>query len=332
MVKHPRPNATSRLLFADPHLTWVDRAIASIRREWDVEEGIRTWTCDCPEFGEGAHLIPADVFSALLVFDTLPRHLLSPPFRQSFRDYFTRNHHPSGINYFFVDRSLISTNGIAADADTAAMFLTVALEEGLVEWHTLHSAMEILAHNTNAEGILQVFLAPRGRREGRLDPVVCANVLSLLYLFEHPSDQQPSEDYLYAFLARREHLHGSLQYTLPSTILYFITRAIFRFGRPALQQRFGVLLRTCAEELLALDPMGDLDRAMRILVCRKLGLECPAVARLAAELHDHQHPNGAWGIESIYRTVRSQLHFGAESITTAFAVRALAGRADRPHS
>ena len=246
----PRPSPTSRILALGAPPTWVDAALSSLRKDWDVEEGMRTWTSEWPDFEEGAHLIPPDVFSALLVFDALPKQLLSPVFRQSFRDYFTRNHHPSGLNYFFVDRALISPGGIAADADTAAMYLTVALEEGLVRRETLGDALETLAHNTDSDGVLQVFLPPRGAREGRRDPVVCANVLSLLYLVEHPGPTRPTEDYLFELLSRREHAQGSLQYTLASTVLYFVCRAVFRFGPERVRARFSELLAACTLEAL----------------------------------------------------------------------------------
>lgn len=51
----------------------------------------------------------------------------------------------------------------------------------------------------------------------------------------------------------------------------------------------------------------------------------PAVLDMAKALHARQKPGGSWEIQGIYHTVRSRLHFGAESITTAFAIRALAG-------
>ena len=71
--------------------------------------------------------------------------------------------------------------------------------------------------------------------------------------------------------------------------------------------------------------MGDLDLAMRIILSRYFDVAPYEVDRAKQILRCRQAADGSWRKDSMYRTVRSRLHFGAESLTTAFAVRALAG-------
>ena len=316
-------NTTSMVLFRSMPMSWIELGISYIRKNWDVENGIATFASTSADFSSGARQIAPDVFSALLVFDVLPKKLLTAAFDRSLKDFFLRNYHPSGINYFFVDRDLISPSGIAADVDTAAMYLTIMLEAGMVERESIRHAVEIIAENVDSNGIIQVFLPPRMEREGRIDPAVCANVLGLLYCFGYEGRTQANEDYLFDIIASRAYLSGSLQYTYPSTILYFITRAIFRFGSNDVRERFLGVLGRGAMELLDEDPVTDLDLAMRVIVSKYLGIESSQVTRFERLLLERQMSNGSWRKGSMYRTVRSQLHFGSESLTTAFALRAL---------
>ena len=316
-------DATSQVLFRSANQSWLKSAVTFIRKSWDVEEGLITYASHHFHLDSEVRAIPADVFCTLLVYDVLPSGILGPILSRSIEDFLCRNHHESGLNYFFVDRSLTSSSGIGAEVDTAAMYLTVLLEHGLVEGASLADATTKIVSNTDSFGVIQVFFPPRGEREGRVDTVVCANVLAFLYKYGYAEILKETEDYLYNELRSGRYLGGSQNYINASTILFSIVRATVRFGPKRVQVRFRGLLEESIEQVLDQAVVGDLDLAMRIIVAKQLGVAQSSITDLETLLRSHQQEDGAWPKQSIYRTVRSRLYFGAESLTTAFAIRAL---------
>ncbi len=317
-------DATSKVLFSPAKRSWVQSAVTFIRKSWDVEEGLTTYASRSLHLDDEVQPIPADVFCTLLVYDVLPSGILGPVLSRAIEDFLCRNHHESGINYFFVDRNLTSPSGIGAEADTAAMYLTVLLDRGLIERESVADATIEIVQNTDASGIIQVFFPPRGEREGRVDTVVCANVLAFLYRYSYAEILTETEDYLYNELKSGRYLRGSPNYTNASTVLFSIMRATVRFGPDRVQARFHRLLKQSIEQVLNQEIIGDLDLAMRIIVAKQLGVVRTRTEDLEALLLSHQREDGSWPKQSMYCTVRSRLHFGAESLTTAFAIRALA--------
>lgn len=263
--------------------------------------------------------IPLEIFSSMVILDLLFDSDINPQIISSLKQYITKNQ-KDGIFWFFEDKDLLS-----ADVDCTSIGLSVLHKMNSISLneHTKKSVIDKIISNTQQDGIIQVYFTPCKGRENRIDPVVCANALCLIYLVKRGTEAKKTEDYVYQILETKEYLNDTRYYHSPDTFLYFLSRAVKTSSH--LQDRFSYLLsehvleRTLSQKDRSSCP---LDLVMRILASKNLGIDDYVDLKKIITM---QKDNGSWQACALYKTGRdkNQLYFGGESLTTAFAIRAL---------
>lgn len=269
-----------------------------------------------------------ETFSSMLVLDLLVDTEVDTRITEHLARYLEA-HRKDGMFWFFEDPSLVPP-----DVDSVAVGLAALARAGAVDPsdEAESAVIDRVVSNCTSDGIIQVYFPPRENREQRVDPVVCANALRLLYLAERGHEARKTEDFLYSVLESRAYMQGTRYYPMPETFLYFLSRAMS--ASRALQERFLPLMRERVRE--SLDHEGAASKqplfaALRLIAANAVGHDDPDDTRT---LVDTQRPDGSWEAHPLGTTGgrRLRLYFGSRPLTTAFALHALSTRsvADQP--
>ena len=149
------------------------------------------------------------------------------------------------------------------------------------------------------------------------DPIVCTNVLTLFHKHGRPEGLQETEDWVFATLAHRAYLDGTLYYHGPDCFLYFLSRLIETSADA--HRHFGSLFAQRIQERFGSE--GDaLSLAMRIIAAASVGL-CDEVDH--ERLLMLQETDGSWPIGWLYKYGSNGALIGNKALATAFAWRAI---------
>jgi hypothetical protein len=272
---------------------------------------------------------PIEVFSSAIILDLLSGTQILPNVILTLKKFLV-GQDEYGIFNFFENTGLL-----ADDVDCTALCLRALLKEGSFDRGRAKIIARLLISNINEEGIIQVYLPPRSEREGRVDAVVCANVMCLLYQLGLDSEAKKTEDFLYQTLENKAYLNGTLYYPSPDAFLYFLSRAIS--VSPAALRRFENLLAMRIRERFGATSR-PLDLAMRILAADRINLlQIEEDQLLEIILPEKQKleklqrkEDGAWPKDALFKTGRMDIYFGSKALTTAFAVKALEALQGKP--
>jgi hypothetical protein len=215
---------------------------------------------------------------------------------------------------FFKQRDLLPD-----DVDDTALGLISLLKNNCITKEECLFTSKLIISNTNdtivneqpkREGIIQIYLHPRGRRENYIDLVVCANVINLLYKLDLENEARATENYLLKILENNDYFNGGWNYFSPDTILFFIYKAN--------KDRFKDLLFKRVKERIG-TTSHPLDLAMRVKICKDFDINNNELYKLKSL----QNEDGSWSKDSLYRSGSSKLYFGGKVISTIFALAAL---------
>lgn len=118
-------------------------------------------------------------------------------------------------------------------------------------------------------------------------------------------------------LANRRYLGGSRYYPSPEMYLYLMSRLLD--SDAALRSRAMPVFSERVKERVGV-PADPVDRAMRVIVCCKLGIDAEVDLR---ELLAAQFPDGGWGVGWLYKYGTSGVKVGNRGVATALAIRAI---------
>ncbi|KAB8231116.1 uncharacterized protein BDW43DRAFT_313441 [Aspergillus alliaceus] len=153
------------------------------------------------------------------------------------------------------------------------------------------------------------------RRRPRIDPVICANILTLFYAYNRGHELPRTREWLYNVLRYRAYLDGTLYYATAESFLYHMCRLVRTSKDPTPEW----LLRKRVEERIKA-PGDALALAMRLAVCDALSV---ANQQDLAPLLLLQCEDGGWGASRMYRFPQLDVWEGNRGVTTALAVKAL---------
>lgn len=205
--------------------------------------------------------------------------------------------------HFFLDPARLPP-----DADCAAVAYLLLLRAGLPVEADAHRALDVIAANVGAGGVVATYLDPTGERAGIVDAVVCANVMRLAWRLGRGDDLRPTWAYLRATIHDGAYLDGTRYYPSPDCLLYALS-----LGEPFDELRAAVAARVDAGG-------ATLDLAQRVLAARRLGVEARgARTLLASRVED----DGTCPAEGWFCYGRSRRWFGSRALSTAFTYAAL---------
>ncbi|KAI0064799.1 HAD-like protein [Artomyces pyxidatus] len=209
---------------------------------------------------------------------------------------------------FFRGKPQFTTKSLPADLDTTSVGLMVTRPEDAV----VNSVMEEMLGYVEADGIPQT--------RPRIDPVVCANVLSLFYSRGRGSELPRALAWVQGTLEHRAYLEGTLYYQTAESFLFFVSRLLRSTDNEALRAQLAPLLKERLSERIGAHGTA-LALAMRIIACASVGVRDEVDLR---ELLQLQLEDGGWEASGIYRYPTSGIVVGNRGLTTAFALNAIA--------
>jgi hypothetical protein len=258
---------------------------------------------------------PEETFSTIVILDLLGD---SPGIQECFKQQclsYILGSFEDGIIPFFKDPLMRSA--LPPDVDCTAYGAAVLVKHGKLTNLQIQEIVKRILGNVNEAGIIQVYFEPRGSREGRLDPAVCANALCFLNIVGQGEAAKRSEDYVYQTLQNRSYLEGTRYYPSPDTFLFFVTRMVESSYR--LRDRFEPLLKERIVERLGQTEY-PLDCALRVIASRMMGVEAP---QDITTLLSQQTDLGNFPADIFFKCGTDSWNFGSEALTTAFAIVAL---------
>lgn len=262
---------------------------------------------------EGTIPVPAEIFTSVLVADTLPKRSPFSSLTASCLHY-VRNQMPPYPLSFFEDRRFPPP-----DSDTNSLATSVLLENHLIDSRTANHILDIILSFRDQQGRVQVWLSDEMPCE--LDDVVGANVLYLGYLLGRGGEMKKTEDWIMERLDSYVYLlEGTRYYPSPDSFLYFLGRLMkFREMKNKLHNKLAnhVQQRIGTTEY-------PLDIAIRSIVATSLGIHNEE------EMHKllcMQGLDGAWPTDALYsegkQVVLYSTYYGNKSLPTVFSIRAL---------
>jgi len=258
---------------------------------------------------------PKEVVSSAIVLGTV---LYKHPELEITRKIcaYLKQHLDKDLNVTFFENSEL----LPPDTDSAAYVLCALYKAKAIEKGVLVEASRKILSNTNAEGIVEVFLKSSYKKS--VDPVALANILYLISLSEiEPNEQKTlQEKAVEEHLLSGKYLEGSRYYFAPEFFLYFLSRLIHDFPNEYGRWKNQVVADLTKRIGTTKYPI---DLAMRVTSMKLLGLDNPADKDSLTHLKDE---SGDFPSDCVYKygDKRSHGYFGSKILSNAFCLEALA--------
>ncbi|HET9958921.1 MAG TPA: hypothetical protein VFQ61_30735 [Polyangiaceae bacterium] len=256
---------------------------------------------------------PPEVFTPALILNALSECGIEPDFLEDVVDSLMEAFTDRGLVHFFRDRDLLP-----ADIDCTAVLLETMHRYQRVLKFEVDGALSRVARNRDDQGVLRVYIDPDPSRVDRLDAAACANALYTFELFETVVDARPTLEYIEKYLRSDDFEQGTRYYPSPDVILMFLSRWL-RDAASA-PQPLRELARLRTSDRLRQTTGNALDLAARVTAANNLGLSSGQALERLISL---QRSDGSWPAAPCFKFGRNVRYFGSESLTTAFALRAL---------
>ena len=266
-----------------------------------------------PDFKDGC-LAPPETFSTAQVLICLAESDFKLSSQERLLDKLHASFAEGGFVHLFEDHSLLP-----ADVDCSVVAIDALLKNGRSATPELHRVMDGIASNTDAKGVLRVYLEADPLRARRVDASVCVNALYTFACVGREDELSGSAAYV-AQQLDAEHAEASARYyPSPDLFLYFVSRLVRDFDWA--ERRFGPrarerLLQRCGDVRSA----NVLELSTRACAASNLGLTAEDELCMLA---DAQQEDGSWRASPCLRFGRTQRYLGGECLTTALALRAL---------
>ncbi|KAF8526546.1 HAD-like protein [Hysterangium stoloniferum] len=197
------------------------------------------------------------------------------------------------------------------DLDCTAIGLTVYTHLNL---ETKNSVMDEIISLRTADGLVPVYFT---KTRPRIDLAVCINVLTLFYRHNRGHELDAVLDWVYNCVLHGAYLDGTLYYTTPEVVLWFLYRLLQ--SSPRVRQRFEPLFKRRITERLNMDG-NSLALAMRIIAAASVGIESPLDVKKLLAL---QQQDGSWTDGWFYKFPRTSLCVKNDGFATALAMQAI---------
>ncbi|KAL2826538.1 HAD-like protein [Aspergillus pseudoustus] len=225
---------------------------------------------------------------------------------------------PPRLWNFFSGPPRYTTETYPEDLDTTSLGLAaMSYDPDLA-----HSILDEMLTYVDEDGFVQAYT---DRTRPRIDAVISLNVLVAFTLYNRTYELPETLAWITSILLTRAYIGGTRYYPNAEWFLYYVTRllAASEGHDAALDERLFAPLRVRVAERVGA-PGDAFALGMRIAACEYVGVEC-AVDREA--LAAMQMEDGGWPASCMYLFPGAARDVGNRGASTAFAVRALGGRA-----
>lgn len=135
---------------------------------------------------------------------------------------------------------------------------------------------------------------------------------------------QKTFDFVYTTLKNRD-FSVKRYYFTPEPLLFYVCRLVHSGKSPELD-RMKDELRACVTERIGTEVDSAVFLAIRVLICRKLGIPNPQDLETLIGL---QEDDGSFGIGWYYNFGKSKIKIGHRGLTAALSVEAIKGAVER---
>lgn len=282
-----------------------------LEQQWRKDgDALRCFTSSERDFANVEPVAP-EWFSAISVLEASADVALPAALRHGLALDLHRSLDSRSVVHFFDDQKRLP-----ADVDCTALGLLTLRRAGLLTPAVAELGLRKVVANTDADGVICVYVDAEPERRNLRDPVVCANALQWIHHQDWGVRARATEDFVWQALVAGRCAEGTR---------YYPSEATFWFRVAQLVDAFPHFERFRAPLVERLGPSHDsghlLEVAHRALARAHLGLPCRAeIERLRSE----QRPDGSWAPDAYYRYGRSEIYFGSTVLSTSFCLWALA--------
>lgn len=213
-----------------------------------------------------------------------------------------------------VGKGQLTTRAFPDDVDTTSIAYTALNDHDGLPW-----VMDKMLTCLNSDGIMQTYF---DADRPRVDPVVCANVLTLFHSNGRGEELAKTLEYVLGVLKDEEEFReGTRYYASAECFLAALTRLLIKSKDDELREALLPLLRERVEarDDLEVDAM---TLALRVMACNFVGVRNQEAIDKLLSL---QREDGGWELGWIYKYGSSGLLIGNRGLTTAYAMRAIQG-------
>lgn len=218
--------------------------------------------------------------------------------------------HPRLFN-FFQGNGVFTTEAFPCDLDSTSIGLTVTAH---VDEVTKHSVLDEMLTYKNEDGIISTYF---DATRPRIDPIVCANVLTCFYKHGRGEELSETLDWVYGVLLHRAYLDGTRYYFGADTFLFFLSRLLSE--SPSVYTRFAPVFQERVKERMG--ATGDaMSLAMRIIAAATVKLQDKVDCETLLQT---QEDDGGFPIGWMYKYGATGMLLGNKGLSTALAIQAI---------
>jgi hypothetical protein len=208
----------------------------------------------------------------------------------------------------------LTTHNFPDDVDTTSIAYTA-----LHGQDDLPCVMDKILTCLNSDGVMQTYFDPN---RPRVDPVVCANVLTLFHSNGRGEELEKTLEYVLQVLENEEGFKdGTRYYASAECFLAALTRLLMKTKDNKLRSALMPRLKQSAEARRDLE-VDAMTLALRVMVCNFVGVKNESAVDKLLSL---QCEDGGWELGWIYKYGSSGLLIGNRGLTTAYAIKAIQG-------
>ena len=264
---------------------------------------------------EDAKQSPSELFATVMMM-VLSKQFILTERGNNILSFMSKLHNGTGHFKFFVDLDVIP-----CDYDTTSLSLFLLKNSNLVSDEIINNIIDKMFLNINEDNILMTFADPK---RPRICPIVCTNILNLVYLMkrdDHPCIA-PTRDYIFEYLSSGKYEFDFTYYPNPDLFLYTISKLVYYYPKD-----FSEFKEPILKALSKRKGVSDMDDCLsiscRVIISSIFGVENKADFD---KLLSFQKEDGSWPESFLYSThnkSKGLYYWTNRGVSTMFGMKAI---------
>jgi HAD superfamily hydrolase (TIGR01509 family) len=258
---------------------------------------------------------PSELFATVMMMVLSKQFVLSER-GNNILTYMSKLHKDTGHFRFFVDLDVIP-----CDYDTTSLSLFLLKNSNLVSDKIIHQTIDKMFLNINEDNILMTFDDPK---RPRICPIVCTNILNLVYLMKrenHPCIEA-TRKYIFDYLVTDKYETNFTYYPNPDLFLYTISKLVYYYPN-----KFHEFREPIIEKLMKRKGVKAMDDCLS-LSCRLIVSSIFKIENRTdfEKLISMQKEDGSWPESLLYSThnkTKGLFYWTNVGVSTMFGMKAL---------
>lgn len=264
---------------------------------------------------ENAKESPSELFSTVMMMNLSKKFLISKR-GNNILTYISKLHNDTGHFRFFIDLDVIP-----CDYDTTSLSLFVLKKNNLVSDDIINETIDKMFENVNEENILMTFADPK---RPRVCPIVCSNILNLVYLMKRENNPciSATRKFIFDFLSTGKFEDGCTYYPNPDLFLFTISKLVYYYPKEFNEFKEEIIIQL-KKRIGEKDLENSLSLSCRLICSELFNIENEIDYQKLISL---QKEDGSWPESLLYTThnkAKGLFYWTNIGLTTIFALKAL---------